>query len=137
MKQKYSEARKVVHILNGDEDNKEVDKILRDIEQFVQQDMELKANTELDATDKTEKACVPDSEEGSVLCEQQENITILNSTTGSNVKRVSLSGKVSFLPKSEDCIGRSQYFKALPIKLILVIAGLFLFTRFCGKWHIC
>ena len=132
MKQKHNEARKVVQILNCDVDNKEVDNMLRDIEQFVQQDIHLKANTQFDATDKTERAIILSPEECSVPYEQRENPTILNTTTKCNAKRISISGEETFLRKSEDYIGRSQHFKAVPIKLILVIAGLFLFTRFCG-----
>ena len=134
IKQKRNEAKKVLQLLNGDKDNKDIDEILKDIEKYIQQDILCdNVDAKFEATEKTNKYSVPDCEEGNVLYQHEQNITIINPMKRTDIKRSSLKQEIPFLPKSDECNGRSQHFKAVPIKIILIITGLFLFTRFCGK----
>ena len=126
-KRRYAEAKVVVKNLNGNADNIN-DEIIRDIEKYIQDDTSLEFKPPLMHSQTNN---IPECDEEEVLYSQ--DLPIVSTSKEKEMKNSKFEQKLSYAIESEECCGCSHYFTPALIKIVMIMAGLFLFTRLCGK----
>ena len=131
-KRRYAEAKVVVKKLNGKDDNIN-EEIIRDIEKYIQDDTSLEFKPPLISGMHSQTNNIPECDEAEVLYNQ--DFAIVSISKGKEMKNSKYGQKFSYAKESEECCGCSHYFTPALIKIVMIMAGLFLFTRLCGKLH--
>jgi hypothetical protein len=122
-KKRHCEAREVIKLLNTGDDST-INSIIDDIEQYMERGISSKPKKAFDPLNSVQKNNVPDSEEGCKLSPIPEvGIVEIN-------KEVPICDP--FLPKSKESDKTSCRASSSMFKIVMIIAGLFLFTRLIG-----
>ena len=125
-KTRLSEAREVIKLLNAGDESR-INSIIDDIEQYIERGKSSEPNKSFDPLDTVQKDNVSDCDGGCRL------------SPSSDIGKVEINKEVliceSFLPKSKQRDKTSCRASSTMLKIVMIIAGLFLFTRLIGMLH--
>ena len=116
-------------MLNGG-DESSINSIIEDIEKYVNRGKSSKNNKSFDISNTLQTNNVPGSLEDCRLSENKKPGLL-----DDNIDTKELKNCDPFLPESKQCEERSCQSSSTMFKIVLIIAGLFLFTRLCGTFH--
>ena len=121
-KKRHSKATKVVELLNGKDDTV-VQDVIKDIERYLEQG---KSSDNIHSCDKhhvSTKNVVPDHKNDGISKESNQ-VLLESNSENKNTE-----------PNFENIEFERQEVKGL-IKIVMIVIGLFFFTRLCGKFYI-
>lgn len=121
---KHSKAKEIIRLLHGGEGNT-IDEIVKDIETYIQRGKHSDALNKDDSIQYLSRNDVPDAQN------LESNVEIddlmLHMNTKSEISNCDIKGDGENAPHNSLC-----HSNPLLLKIILIVAGLFLFTRLCG-----
>ena len=122
---KHCKAKEIIGLLHGGESNT-IDAIVKDIETYIQRGKHSDGMKNDDALQYLSKNDVPDAQN------LESNVEIddlmLHMNTKSEIPSCDIKGDDESKPHNSSC-----HSNPLLLKIILIVAGLFLFTRLCGR----
>ena len=123
---KMSDARKVIEMLNGG-DESSINSIIKDIEKYVDRGKSSKNTKSFDISNSLQTNNILGSLEDCKVSENKEPGIVDDNENTKELKKCD-----PFLPESIECDESSCQSSSTMLKIVLIIAGLFLFTRLCG-----
>ena len=122
---KHSKAKEIIKLLHGGESTT-IDAIVKDIETYIQRDKHSNAMNNDDSIQYLSKNDVPDPQN------LESNIEIddlmLHKNTKNEITSCDFKGDGESYHHNSSC-----HSNPILLKIILIVAGLFLFTRLCGR----
>ena len=126
LKKRCIEAKEIVQLLN-DGDDHTIDLIFKDIESYIERGQTSTHKTTSPSLKPSQLDNVPDSED--LKTSQEQVVGIKDISNGNKIE-----DSETFLEKSDECRNtKIEPFGRSMIKIVTIMAGLFLFTRLCGK----
>ena len=122
-KKEQTKAKEVIKLLDGGDDSA-IDTIVEDIEKYIERGKSSDITRSLESTNSVQMNKVIDPELLEIQPEKDVAIIDIYKAT---------QARDPFLEKSEKHPGGSSCCNQTMIKIVLIVAGLFLFTRLCGK----
>ena len=121
---KHSKAKEIIRLLHGGESTT-IDAIVKDIETYIQRGKHSDAMNNDDSIQYLSKNDVPGAQNLESNVEMDD--LMLHMNTKSEIPSRDIKGDGESAPHNSSC-----HSNPLLLKIILIVAGLFLFTRLCG-----
>ena len=122
---KHSKAKEIIRLLHGGESTT-IDAIVKDIETYIQRGKHSHAMNDDDSIQYLSKNDVPDAQ--NIESNVEFDDLMLHMNKKSEIPSCDIKGDGESAPHHSSC-----HSDPLLLKIILIVAGLFLFTRLCGR----